>query len=138
VAQVTYVPNLQGQANLFFAPDGDVQEYLGQLARQTAALAVRLAPEGKTGDLKRSISFRPIGNGQWEVVANTRYALFVHEGTRPHLIPKTPKTNADRPAWLRWVDQETGEVRFARQVNHPGTRPQPFLLGALGFVVVNN
>lgn len=44
-------------------------------------------------------------------------AAFVEFGTPPHKILGSP---------LRWVDEGTGETIFAFEVNHPGTRPNPF------------
>jgi hypothetical protein len=48
------------------------------------------------------------------------YAVFVHEGTRPHIIR------------VRSAKVLTDGVRFfGPQVRHPGTRAQPFLTQAL-------
>jgi hypothetical protein len=51
------------------------------------------------------------------------YSLFVHEGTRPHII------NA-RPGGVL-AFQSHGQTVFATSVNHPGTAPRPFLRRAL-------
>ncbi|AJE32517.1 hypothetical protein B842_03320 [Corynebacterium humireducens NBRC 106098 = DSM 45392] len=57
-----------------------------------------------------------------EVIAEQDYALAVHEGTRPHVIrPRRVKA-------LTW-GKGAGRV-FARSVNHPGSRPQPWLLNS--------
>lgn len=45
------------------------------------------------------------------------YAVFVHEGTRPHVI--TPKNGKA----LYWKGLE----HPVRSVNHPGTKPNPFM-----------
>jgi hypothetical protein len=51
-------------------------------------------------------------------------ALFVVNGTRPHIIrPRRPE------GVLRFT--VNGRVVYARYVNHPGTRPNRFLLEAL-------
>lgn len=50
--------------------------------------------------------------------SNTRYALFVHEGTRPHAI------TAMRARVL--ANKKTGQM-FGRRVMHPGTKPNRFL-----------
>ena len=50
------------------------------------------------------------------------YGLYVHEGTKPHIILPSKKK------LLRWTD---GNRWFSkRQVNHPGTKPDQFLYNA--------
>lgn len=49
------------------------------------------------------------------------YAPYVDQGTKPHVI--TPK----RPGGVL-VFTENGQKIFARKVNHPGTKAQPFVL----------
>lgn len=54
------------------------------------------------------------------VVAKAEHALYVHEGTRPHMIyPRSPG------GMLSWV--QGGVRRFARHVHHPGNAPNPFM-----------
>ncbi len=55
--------------------------------------------------------------GRWFPTA--RYAVFVHEGTRPHQI------TARRKKVLANV--KDGLI-FGRSVRHPGTKPNPFML----------
>lgn len=50
------------------------------------------------------------------------YAKFVEEGTRRHVI------EARRAKTLRFV--QNGQLRFAKRVNHPGTRPRFFMRDA--------
>jgi len=60
--------------------------------------------------------------------AIAKHAVFLHEGTRPHRIE--PK----RRRLLRWAAPLGGGGKgfaFARHVNHPGTKPDPFLYTAL-------
>lgn len=55
--------------------------------------------------------------------AKQDYAMYVHEGTKPHVIkPRRKKV-------LSWKGPE-GRV-FATAVNHPGTEPRPWLRLAL-------
>ena len=52
------------------------------------------------------------------------YANAIHDGSRPHRIdPKRRKA-------LRWATPG-GKFAFARHVNHPGTKADPFLYAAL-------
>jgi HK97 gp10 family phage protein len=96
--------------------------------------AVRFAPRGRTGDLKRSIRLRitrePDGDTTAEVYSTASYARFVHDGTRPHRIE--PRR---RGGVLRFpMVGAPGGIVFARSVNHPGTKANPFLTKALDAV----
>jgi len=53
----------------------------------------------------------------------TKYAIYVHEGTKAHLIVARKKKA------LRWT--EDGLVFFRRVVRHPGTKGRPFMRTAL-------
>ncbi|OGM08354.1 MAG: hypothetical protein A2008_12345 [Candidatus Wallbacteria bacterium GWC2_49_35] len=56
--------------------------------------------------------------------AVARHALFIHEGTKPHAIPKGKM----KKKALRWL--VAGGFAFAKHVWHPGTKPDPFLYKA--------
>jgi hypothetical protein len=80
----------------------------------------------RTGTLRSSLylSMETLG---FKVGSTMPYALFVHEGTRPHVIrPNTARA-------LRF--EAAGGVRFAQKVNHPGYRGNPFLREAMEAVV---
>lgn len=86
--------------------------------------AKKLAPVNKQsggGNLRQSIRAIPKGTtGLVDVGA--KYAVPVHEGTRPHIIrAKAKKVLADR---------RNGKF-FGKVVNHPGTKAQPFLREAV-------
>ncbi len=108
------------------------------MLREVGLNAVReakiLVPR-RTGNLARTIRIGSLTNDHVEVVAggsrNVGYAAAVEFGSRAHIIvPQRAKV-------LAWGGQRTlgGRLRkgaratnFARRVNHPGTRAQPFLL----------
>jgi hypothetical protein len=96
-----------------------------------STVAKGLAPV-RTGRLKASIHPDPVRrSGPWSirtgVSADAPYAAPVHEGARPHVI---------RPRNARALRFEiNGRVIFARRVNHPGQRAQPFLTNAAHRVV---
>ncbi|OPA75506.1 hypothetical protein BFG05_05995 [Campylobacter pinnipediorum subsp. pinnipediorum] len=80
----------------------------------------------KTGDLKRDIQIYDdkldsllvsIGNS-----AGVKYAKFVHEGTKPHMI-KVKKMKS-------LANKEKGQF-FGKQVRHPGTKANPYLKNAV-------
>lgn len=101
--------------------------------RRMASLQRRIANQARqdvpvrTGNLGRTV-----GEGQIRVTgprsvsgsvhAKADYALYVHEGTRPHII--RPR----RAQALRF--QIGGRTVFAKMVRHPGTKARPFLRNA--------
>ena len=85
-----------------------------------AADAARTSPyfKDQTGALRSSIRRTVRGNFSQRVSAGTfgassAYASFVETGTPPHII------RARRVDFLRFV--QDGVVRYAKQVQHPGT-----------------
>jgi hypothetical protein len=74
-----------------------------------------------TGNLRRSIHGEALSHVHGTVGTAVPYAVMVHEGTRAHVI-----TPSSRKA-LFWP----GARHPVRRVNHPGTRPNPFLKRAL-------
>lgn len=89
----------------------------------------------RTGDLYRSIVARMWGGedalgAEGTMEATAPYASFVENGTRAHIIePKRRKMLA----WFNDARDEAGRfaagrgVIFAHRVQHPGTRPMPFM-----------
>ena len=84
--------------------------------------AVSLAPV-KEGNLKNSIDYNITDNGlTGEIFAGADYAAAVEFGTQPHkIVAKNGKA---------LVFKKDGKTIFAKSVNHPGTRAQPFLFPA--------
>lgn len=62
-----------------------------------------------------------------DVFNNTKYALAVHEGTKPHII------RARKRKALKF--DVGGRTVYASSVRHPGTKAQPFLSDALRFAL---
>lgn len=77
-----------------------------------------------TGRLRSSIVSRAEGSGRevgYVIGSNVNYAAAVEYGTSPHVIkPKNKRA-------LYWP----GAAHPVAQVNHPGTRAQPFLRPAI-------
>lgn len=93
----------------------------------------RAAPVGqrtpRPGRLRDSIRYsrRTSGDGvAAEFTAHTPYAGYVLRGTAPHRI------SARAARALHWVS--ASGPHFARSVNHPGTRPNPFPVRAAAAV----
>lgn len=81
----------------------------------------------RPGTLRDSIVKRVIGgtNPRVEVGSSDPIALWHHEGTRPHVI------RARRAPLLVFFWPRVGRVVAFEKVNHPGTKPNRFLLNAL-------
>jgi hypothetical protein len=113
----------------------------GPMMRQVALAGVQeakaLVPR-KTGNLARTIRVGPVSERSLELHAGglrgVGYAAAVELGSGPHVIvPRTKKV-------LAWggARRLSGSLRkgakathFARRVNHPGSRPKPYLLPGL-------
>lgn len=90
--------------------------------------SVRRGKARQPGDLKRSIVMRAATyNGEPAVYVGTQdpVGVFVHEGTVPHLI--LPR----RGKFLVFYLPRAGRVVYAKRVQHPGTKPNRFLIRAL-------
>ena len=107
-----------------------------KLLRTIALSAVReqklLAPR-KTGNLGRTIHIGSVTPTRAETIASASYAAYVERGTKPHVIrPRNrkalrfPASSGD--ARLSGSPRSGGRVRFAKRVNHPGTKAQPFMV----------
>src|SRR5262245_66429903 len=115
----------------------DTSQLLRDLQVDTIAGAKRRVPR-KTGFLGRSIVPGSVGDTLAIVYVNAPYAAAVELGSRPHVI--LPK----RASVLAWPSSEgsrrlsgrarkgtqRGDMTFAAKVNHPGTKPQPFVVPA--------
>ena len=85
----------------------------------------------KTGNLGRSIMVGVVTDKYAETKATANYAAAVELGTRPHIIrPRNKKALAFAPAGRRLSGSpRTGSsVVFAKKVNHPGTKAQPYMV----------
>ena len=121
-----------------YIPDAELQQFLGKLnkaseevkkkaafeltaaARDVHMKAHELCPV-KFGVLKGSIKYRrltPDGLNHM-ISTNSKYAVAVEKGTHAHkIVPKKAPMLAFKVG---------GKLVFAKEVMHPGTRPQPFL-----------
>lgn len=102
------------------------REVTPDLAQQALTDAQQAADRHtQTGALVRSLKLRKGPDDSYEVYHDLQvapHALFVHWGTRPHVI--RPK---DKQA-LRWVSGDG--FAFAKIVHHPGYKGDPYLLRA--------
>lgn len=111
----------------------------GQLVKREAQRRVGVAtlpPAGpqrsrRPGTLRDSIVTRVVRDGDGAAVlvgSEDPIALIHHEGTQPHVI--IPRRS---PRLVFWSGR-AGRVIFAKQVNHPGTKPNRYLTDALSVI----
>ncbi|MGW2213195.1 hypothetical protein [Streptomyces sp. NPDC001781] len=94
-----------------------------RLTLRTAAIAAATAP-GHMGQTIRPIFKGSKANPLGIVMVDHPAASFVMNGTRPHEI--RPRRHNGR---LRFTSGS--RIIYARSVNHPGTKPNPFLWKAM-------
>ena len=102
----------------------DEQGRIGRAALKAASPVGRGPRAGRLRDSIRYERRTAAGGVTATFTAHTPYARWVVEGTAPHII------RATAARYLHWVDT-SGHDHFAKQVNHPGTRPNPFPRRAL-------
>jgi len=116
----------------------EVEQELWAIGSEIEALAVKYLDEHNVNynaDLRNSITSevqRKLAEIELKVGPNVEYAIYVHEGTRPHWPPVKPIRK-----WVikklgikgKEVDSVTFLVR--RKIGRSGTEPRPFMLGAL-------
>jgi HK97 gp10 family phage protein len=117
------------------------------MLRNLAALVVQNAKvfvPRKTGNLARSIKELSVTATSAQVIANANYAGYVEGGTRPHVIEAGAKgilawpassagrrlSGTARKAMYGKGAAKLGGWAYAMRVNHPGTKPHPFMMPA--------
>lgn len=94
----------------------------GEIARAKAQSTIMF--RDRTGVTRKSVGFYKAGFHHGLLIARGA-ALFLNDGTKPHVI--LPKG----AGMLRF--QVNGRWVSTRKVNHPGTRARPFMLNARNF-----
>lgn len=117
-------------AELLRSPVGPVGIHL-QERGTVVQMAAKSTVGVKSGRLQSSIVKRMTKEGTDIGIMvgcdTVPYALMHHNGTDPHVIvPKTAKVLAFKSG---------GVTVFARKVNHPGTRPNRYLLDHIGLAI---
>lgn len=107
---------------LLTAAGGPGERLLTRKAERVAALA-RSYSAGH-GSIPEGIEVGPVVDKSVKVISTNVHSLLVHNGSRPHRI-QARRTGG----YLRF--NVGGRVVFARVVNHPGYRGDPYLTRAL-------
>ena len=124
---------------LLLDPTGPVQRGLYEIAEEVRVLAREKAGRSEGEDhqhLQDSLRLRKTVDGLGYQVGvfespTIGYALYHHEGTDPHPIDPIPPNKV-----LVFYYPKAGRVVYLRHVDHPGTRPNPYLTDALAEVRV--
>ncbi len=77
----------------------------------------------RSWNLKKSIQYE-INGYRARIYSDLFYALYVHEWTRPYTIRAKKKA-------LYWIDERSKVWVFAKKVNHPWIKANPFFTRAL-------
>lgn len=125
-----FVIDAEGLRVVLRAPGGIVGRHVLARAHLVEAASRAFCPR-RSGHLAESIhttAVRDIGSGiEVRVGSDNPYAIYVHEGTKAHVIEAR---NA------RVLAFNVGSERvFATRVNHPGTKGRRFLGDALHLAV---
>ena len=114
--------------NFKLSPKVASKEYSGALRASSFFIqqrAMSYAPVGKYqggGTLRQKIKARAVGQYSFVVIADTKYAGYVDQGTKPHVIVPRNKPFLAFQIDGRWVR--------TKRVNHPGTKPTYFFTNA--------
>lgn len=116
---------------------GDTSGLLRGIQLETVAGAKARVPR-KTGFLGRSILPGPVSETRAIVYVNASYAAAVELGSKPHVIvPKRARvlawpsaSGSRRLSGRARTGTSSGDMTFAAKVNHPGTKPQPYVMPA--------
>lgn len=144
VATVKGMPELERRLRAIGSQKGQ-RAMIGHLGGQVVREAKQNTRKfRKTGNLGRSITMTAVGTKSVRIEAAANYAAHVEYGTEPHVI------KARRQKAMRWaVKGGTGPgasrlsgsprrgaaVVYAKSVQHPGTKAQPFMRPALDDVL---
>lgn len=107
-----------------------VNDELGAIIDRQAGRFVRIAwseAPKNTGDYAARIRARQltVANGVgFEVLSPSPLGKWIQMGTRPHVI------RARNARYLRFYWPKVGRVVYFKQVNHPGTKANPFMARA--------
>lgn len=141
MAEVIFVPNIAAWQRAFRSQPGMVGRHIQEKTVKAAAFTRLEAPAPGRAPRNRTMLNYATGRlslvgitfslGKWgnevegRVIAIPKYAIYVHNGTIPHII--VPK----RHEYLKFTWKKTGMRVFSKMVKHPGTVANDFMLRAL-------
>ena len=115
----------QGALDEMLHSRGGLVDQFIQLFTMRVLIRAKVTVPRRSFELAEAHEIDREGADGWEVVANMRYALALHNGVKARVIvPRRAKV-------LRWRDDETGEVVFAAKVKQKARPGVPWLRRAL-------
>ncbi len=131
----TFSPQLRDVLGRFAKAEGKLLETrkseLIKLAKDLEELAQSEAPK-KTGQFAREITTKAFVQGKvlgFNLFSPQPLGLWIRGGTKPHPIPKVPKTTGALAFFWERGPRGAG-MYFFKQVQHPGTKPDDYALRA--------
>lgn len=124
-ANATVTLRTNGLRSLLFNIGGAGERMLRRKAERVAALA--RINSASNGSIPLGIVVGPVDGKTIKVISTNRHTLLVHNGSRAH--PIFPRRGRGPGARLRFV--VGGRVVYARMVNHPGYKGNPYMTDAL-------
>lgn len=127
-------------ADMLRSPGGIVMRDLTDRATrvQLAAQSQAKSTTKGSGRLAAGITKRPARIGLNPLIMvgcwNIPYAIYVHEGTKPHII-RARNAKALAFKWAANPSTHPSGLSFFASVNHPGTKPNRFLSDNLHLAV---
>lgn len=130
--EVYFTPQLRDVGGRFAKAEGTLLETrrneLRDLARILVGHMKEEAPKGETGQFAEGIHYRTFVQDNilgFETFSPMPLAQWIVGGTDPHPIPLQPKTVGALAFY--WEDGPHGPgTYFFKQVQHPGTDPNPY------------
>jgi len=126
--KLTMVPSFRDLRGRWAKANGKLLEIRRDLirdqARRMTGLAQEEAPK-RSGDFAKGIRFRTFVAAEavgFTLSAPSPLVEFITKGTKPHPIPKPP-----RPPGKPLAFEVGGETVIVYGVEHPGTKPNPFI-----------
>lgn len=112
-------------------PDGDVGRFMSRLGGFVTRAGQELADQRlqrRSGAFRGGFTThteREAGGLRTRITNSAEHASYLNNGTRPHVI--RPR----KPGGVLVFTNKAGQIVFAREVHHPGTRPYRILDDAL-------
>ena len=121
---------VRAEMNRFARRDAEkVADQVEARAKQLAGILVNVRTGRYRAGFRKRSKFSARGPA-YEVFNPVEYAPYIEEGTRPH------KIRARNAKYLRFV--VGGQVVYAKEVHHPGTKAQHVLTRAVREVGIRN
>lgn len=104
---------------------GEIKDSVRKATTFLHARVKEKTPAGQ-GDLRKSLSLK-ISGFQGIIRPTVKYAIFVHEGTRPHWVPKSEWALPTGSLYKWAMKKGLNPFLVARAIARKGTKKQPWM-----------